>query len=75
MPMPAPTGRGPAYRFTVENSIYLKPAMHRQGIGLQLLQRLIGECDASRLSADDRGDRQFRQRRIDRRAQPQPVLR
>jgi phosphinothricin acetyltransferase len=36
----------PAYRFTVENSIYLKPAIHRQGIGLQLLLRLIGECEA-----------------------------
>src|SRR5437016_6405317 len=36
----------PAYRFTVENSIYLKPAIHRRGIGLQLLQRLLGECEA-----------------------------
>ena len=36
----------PAYRFTVENSIYLHPASHRRGIGLQLLQRLILECEA-----------------------------
>jgi L-amino acid N-acyltransferase YncA len=36
----------PAYRFTVENSIYLKPAIHRRGIGLLLLQRLLGECTA-----------------------------
>ena len=36
----------PAYRFTVENSIYLKPAIHRRGIGLQLLQRLIEECES-----------------------------
>jgi len=36
----------PAYRFTVENSVYLDPASHRRGIGLQLLQRLIGECEA-----------------------------
>ena len=36
----------PAYRFTVENSVYLQPAMHRRGIGLQLLQRLIVECEA-----------------------------
>jgi L-amino acid N-acyltransferase YncA len=36
----------PAYRFTVENSVYLEPAIHRRGIGLQLLQRLIGECQA-----------------------------
>jgi L-amino acid N-acyltransferase YncA len=36
----------PAYRFTVENSVYLEPAIHRRGIGLQLLQRLIEECEA-----------------------------
>jgi phosphinothricin acetyltransferase len=36
----------PAYRFTVENSIYLKPAIHRRGIGLLLLQRLLRECEA-----------------------------
>jgi L-amino acid N-acyltransferase YncA len=35
----------PAYRFTVENSVYLQPAIHRRGIGLQLLQRLIAECE------------------------------
>ncbi|MGY3608671.1 MULTISPECIES: N-acetyltransferase family protein [unclassified Bradyrhizobium] len=36
----------PAYRFTVENSIYLDPSIHRRGVGLQLLQRLISECEA-----------------------------
>jgi L-amino acid N-acyltransferase YncA len=36
----------PAYRFTVENSIYLQPAIHRRGIGLQLLQTLITESEA-----------------------------
>ena len=36
----------PAYRFTVENSVYLQPAIHRRGIGLQLLQRLIAESQA-----------------------------
>jgi phosphinothricin acetyltransferase len=35
----------PAYRFTVENSVYLAPSIHRRGIGLQLLQRLIAECE------------------------------
>ena len=35
----------PAYRFTVENSVYLQPAIHRRGVGLQLLQRLIAECE------------------------------
>ncbi|WP_456725026.1 MULTISPECIES: N-acetyltransferase family protein [unclassified Bradyrhizobium] len=36
----------PAYRFTVENSVYLDPAVHRRGIGLRLMERLIAECDA-----------------------------
>jgi L-amino acid N-acyltransferase YncA len=36
----------PAYRFTVENSVYLDPAIHRRGIGLQLMVRLIAECEA-----------------------------
>ncbi|MEO6784031.1 MAG: N-acetyltransferase family protein [Bradyrhizobium sp.] len=42
----------PAYRFTVENSIYLQPAIHRRGIGMQLLQRLIAE-------SEERGYRQM----------------
>ena len=36
----------PAYRFTVENSVYLDPEIHRRGIGQQLLQRLIAESEA-----------------------------
>jgi phosphinothricin acetyltransferase len=36
----------PAYRYTVENSIYLDPAIHRRGIGLKLLQPLIADCEA-----------------------------
>jgi L-amino acid N-acyltransferase YncA len=36
----------PAYRFTVENSVYLRPESHRRGIGLQLLRRLIADCEA-----------------------------
>jgi L-amino acid N-acyltransferase YncA len=36
----------PAYRFTVENSVYLRPALHRRGIGRELLERLIIECEA-----------------------------
>jgi L-amino acid N-acyltransferase YncA len=36
----------PAYRFTVENSVYLQPSVRRRGIGGQLLQRLIHECEA-----------------------------
>src|ERR1700710_2946139 len=38
----------PAYRFTVENSVYLAPSIHRRGIGLRLLQRLIAACEARR---------------------------
>ncbi len=36
----------PAYRFTVENSVYLAPASHRRGIGLALLTELIVQCEA-----------------------------
>jgi len=36
----------PAYRFTVENSVYLEPAIHRRGIGLKLMQHLIAACEA-----------------------------
>lgn len=36
----------PAYRFTVENSIYLDPSFHRRGVGSLLLERLIAECEA-----------------------------
>ena len=36
----------PAYRYTVENSIYIAPEMHRRGIGRVLLDRLIVECEA-----------------------------
>jgi L-amino acid N-acyltransferase YncA len=35
----------PAYRFSVENSIYIAPDMHRRGIGRVLLDRLIAECE------------------------------
>ena len=35
----------PAYRFTVENSVYLAPAIHRRGVGRQLLERLITDCE------------------------------
>jgi phosphinothricin acetyltransferase len=35
-----------AYRFTVENSIYLAPAAQRRGIGSRLLATLIESCAA-----------------------------
>jgi phosphinothricin acetyltransferase len=34
----------PAYRFTVENSVYVAPDMHRRGIGRMLLEKLIEDC-------------------------------
>ena len=36
----------PAYRFTVENSIYLDPAAQGQRIGTRLMQDLIAACEA-----------------------------
>jgi phosphinothricin acetyltransferase len=33
-----------AYRFTVEDSVYVKPDSFRQGIGRLLLEKLIEEC-------------------------------
>jgi phosphinothricin acetyltransferase len=34
----------PAYRFTVENSVYVRPGELRQGIGQQLMTALLAEC-------------------------------
>src|SRR5262249_50880371 len=36
----------PAYRWSVEDSIYIAPAMQRRGIGRALLKRLIAEAEA-----------------------------
>jgi L-amino acid N-acyltransferase YncA len=36
----------PAFRHTVENSVYLSPDFQRLGIGRLLLDRLIAECEA-----------------------------
>ena len=35
----------PAYRFSVEDSIYVAPDFHRRGIGARLLDRLIVACE------------------------------
>ncbi len=37
----------PAYRFTVENSVYLDPAAHRRGIGTALMRPLINACTSA----------------------------
>ena len=36
-----------AYRFAVEDSIYIAPQMHRRGIGRALLTRLIADSEAA----------------------------
>jgi L-amino acid N-acyltransferase YncA len=36
----------PAYRYTVENSVYIAPDAHRRGIGRALIDRLIAESEA-----------------------------
>lgn len=36
----------PAYRFTLEDSVYLDPARHRRGIGAALLAELIAQATA-----------------------------
>jgi phosphinothricin acetyltransferase len=35
----------PAYRYSVEDSIYIDPTAQRQGVGRALLERLIVECE------------------------------
>jgi phosphinothricin acetyltransferase len=35
----------PAYKWSVEDSIYVAPAMHRKGIGGSLLRRLVAESE------------------------------
>jgi L-amino acid N-acyltransferase YncA len=36
----------PAYRRSVENSVYVAPHLHRRGVGRRLLARLIADCEA-----------------------------
>ena len=35
-----------AYRFTVEDTVYVRPDQHRQGIGAALLAEIIDRCEA-----------------------------
>lgn len=37
----------PAYRFSVENSIYVREGLRRQGVGRALLTALIARCEAN----------------------------
>jgi phosphinothricin acetyltransferase len=41
----APYRARPAYRWTVEDSIYIAPTAQRRGIGRALLDRLIAEAE------------------------------
>jgi phosphinothricin acetyltransferase len=45
----APYRTRPAYRFTVENSIYVARSAHRRGVGRRLLAGLIAACEADGL--------------------------
>lgn len=36
----------PAYRHTVENTVYVEKGLQRRGIGRALMERLIDECEA-----------------------------
>ena len=44
MPMPVLTDR-PAYRYTVEDSIYIDPAEIGRGLGKLLMSELIAACE------------------------------
>ncbi len=46
MPMPARTGRGRPIASPSRTRSISSPQAHRRGVGLQLLQRLIAECEA-----------------------------
>src|SRR5215472_2523626 len=35
----------PAYRFSVEDSVYVAPALQRRGVGRALLARLVAEAE------------------------------
>ena len=37
----------PAYRYSVEDSVYVAPPLHRRGVGRALLDRLIAEAASS----------------------------
>jgi phosphinothricin acetyltransferase len=42
----APFRPRPAYRFTVENSVYIAPDMQRRGVGKALIKTLVEACTA-----------------------------
>jgi L-amino acid N-acyltransferase YncA len=56
----------PAYRWTVEDSVYLDRQFQGQGIGRLLMRQLLADAEA--LPADDRACRRFNQHGVDRAA-------
>ena len=57
-----------AYRFCVEDSVYVREDVRGQGVGKALVVRLIEDATARGHASDDRGDRQFGEHRLDWRA-------
>lgn len=41
-----PYGTRPAYRYTVEDSVYIAPDFHSRGVGKALLAEVIARCEA-----------------------------
>ena len=58
----------PAYRFTIEDSVYVADGLGGRGIGSALLGELIARLRARTLAPDARGRRRQRQRGLDRAA-------
>ncbi|MFN3656909.1 MAG: GNAT family N-acetyltransferase [Pseudolabrys sp.] len=44
----APYRMRPAYRYTIENSVYVADGLHRRGVGRALLAELIARCEQGR---------------------------
>ena len=57
-----------AYRFTAEDSVYVREDVRGQGVGKALVARLIEHATERGLPPDGGGDRRCRECRLDRRA-------
>ena len=58
----------PAYRFSVEDSIYVAPEAQRRGVGRAAARASDRRMRGARLPPDDRGDRRFGADAVDRAA-------
>ena len=63
----------PAYRHTVEDSVYISPGQTGRGLGRALLAGSARRVRAGQRPADHRGDRRHRGRRVGRAAPPPRV--